>query len=625
VAHSAQASVPDALPDVEPLSPAASPVNRRRAVMAGALLLVVVQLVSRWWVLAQRDFSSDDLEYAARAHEASVFSADYLLQNQEGHFMPGALLLAGTLSRLFPLEWGAVVIALLLLQLVASYAVLRLLRTVMGDRPAVLVPFIVYLVSPLALGSFTWWAAAMNSVPLQIGLAWYSADALRLTRTGRVRYAVTGTLALVLALAFYERAALIPVLAGCLVWLLLHAEGVRAPLRTAWRRGRPLWLASVPVLAGWAWLYLHRGSAEPVSSPTTAQTLDLTRSFARALVGGLVGGPWRWKPGIGSPVADPPEALVVAAAACVGLLVLWTSWKRRHGLLVWLLFSGYFVLGAGLVALGRAASEISDVLPLTYRYFASEAVVFPVALAVLFVLPPRTRAADGEPLERPGTTPPPGRRTLGPVTRVLVTVLLAVFLAGSIVSTVTHVRAWDGDVTGVYLANARAALATAGEEPLLDQEVPAAVLWSLAAPYNLASRVFLPLEDRPEFADTSSDLRVLDEKGRLVPGRVIPGVPVRKGPVGSCGWTVPPGATTAVPLEASLVDGPWTAELVYSAAADGAARVALGAGPPVDVPLRQGEHTVYVRVRGEGAALTVTAPTAGLCVSAGLVGAIGPR
>ena len=73
----------------------------------------------------------------------------------------------------------------------------------MGDRPALLVPLAVCLFSPLSLGPFTWWAAAMNALPLQIGLAWYVADAVLLARTGAAvrRHAARG---LVLALAFYE-------------------------------------------------------------------------------------------------------------------------------------------------------------------------------------------------------------------------------------------------------------------------------------------------------------------------------------------------------------------------------------------------------------------------------------
>ncbi len=633
MARSAGASVQGSPPDVAPPPASAAPAPARparRYVLLAAGVLVAVQLAVRWWMLDQRGLYADDLEYATLSHEAPLLSAEFLLGSQEGHFMPAALLLAGTLSHLFPLGWTAVAVTLLLLQLLASYAVLRLLRTVMGDRPALLVPLAVYLFSPLGLGSFTWWAAAMNSVPLQIGLAWYTADALRLARTGRLRHAVSGTVALALALAFYERAVLVPVLAGALVWLLLSVEGVRAPLRAALRRAGALWGASLLVLAGWAWLFLSRDSAEPLTSPSVDQTLDLTGSFARNLVEGVAGGPWSWSPQSGPPLADAPDALFPIGAAVLAALVVWTSWRYRSGVLAWLLLGGYVVLGAVLVSVGRADSEFSAVLPLTYRYFATEAVVVAVVLAVLFVLPPRASAPSPAGPGPTGSGPDgdgaAGRRAGRLAVPVVVVGLLGAVLAGSAVSTVAYMRAWEAEPTRDYLATARAALASAGEEPLLDQEVPPAVLWALAAPYNRASRVFLPLDDRPEFADATYDLRMLDDAGRLAPARIIPGVPVRPGPVAGCGWPVPAGAATTVPLEASLPGYDWTAELTYTAAAAGDVRVALGDGEPVRVPVRAGEHTVHLRLDGAGDTLRMTGATDGmrLCIASGLVGEVEP-
>ena len=109
---------------------------------------------------------------------------------------------------------------------------------------------------PLGLGSLTWWAAAMNAVPLQIGLAWYVAEAVRLARTGRRRGTPSrGTLALVLALAFYQRPCSSRPLAGAVVWLLNHGlprprAAALGPARRAARCGCRPWRS----LAGWAWL-----------------------------------------------------------------------------------------------------------------------------------------------------------------------------------------------------------------------------------------------------------------------------------------------------------------------------------------------------------------------------------
>ena len=608
-------------------APAAAGSPWRRHVLLAAWVLIAVQLAVRLWVLDQRNFYGDDFEYGTLANEFPLFSADYLMESHDGHFMPAALLLSGTLARLFPLDWTAVTVVLLVLQLLASYAVLRLLRTIMGDRPAVLIPLAVYLFSPLGLGAFTWWAAAMNAVPLQIGLAWYAADALRLVRTGKKRYAVTGTLALVLALAFYERAVIVPALAGALVWLLHHAYGVRAPLRSALRDGAALWLPSLAVLAGWAWLFLSVDPADAVESPPTLdQALQLSGDLAWTLVPGLAGGPWDW--GIlfsGAPLAQAPDVLVTVSAVVLAVLVLWTSWRRRAGLLVWLLFAAVFAVGAVLVSLGRAGSEFSGVLALTYRYFATDSVVFALALGVLFALPRRGSAPPpvDDPDHRSSAAAPAAERgAAGLLVPAVVLLMTAAYLVGSAFSTTSYIRAWQDEPTSDYLDTALASLAAAGDEPMLDQDVPGEVLWAVAAPYNRLSRMFLAVEDRPPFADASYVSRILDEQGRLVPAQVVPGIVLPPGPVEGCGWPVPGGAPTSLPLGGTLFEYPWTAQLSYTSAAAGTLRVALPGGESAEVPIRQGAHTVYVSLPGTGAAIEFSGATEamGLCIGSGLVG-----
>ena len=83
----------------------------------------------------------------------------------------------------------------MVLQLVASLALLRALYVILGWRPVLLVPLSFALFSPLGLPAFAWWAAALNALPMIAALAWVCADAILLVRTGNQRYAVTGALA----------------------------------------------------------------------------------------------------------------------------------------------------------------------------------------------------------------------------------------------------------------------------------------------------------------------------------------------------------------------------------------------------------------------------------------------
>jgi hypothetical protein len=584
--------------------------RRVRAVVAAAWLLVGAQLALRAWLLTGRDFYADDLMYGGEALAKSLLSPEYLLENRDGHAMPAALVLHGLLYRAFPLEWAPFAVTLLLLQLAAGLALLRLLRVVLGDRPALLVPLAVYLFCPLSLGPFTWWSAGMNSLPLQIGMAWVAADAVLLARTRRRRYAVTGTAAVVLTLLSFERAVFVPVVAFALVALLLHARGLPRPLRIAWLRGRELWIGSAVALAGWAALFVTVVPGGSTGSATATQVAGMTRIYATALAPGLLGGPWRWQEVAGPPLEAAPTWAAPLAAVLLLVLVVWSTVRLRGAGSLWALAGAHALAGALLIGVGRGAMEFAEALPRTYRYFAAEAVIAAIVVAVLFALPARRPRAE---------------RIPGPARAAVAVLLVAAFVGSSVASTVTYRRAWASDRTGDYLAAVRTSLADAGDEPLLDWDVPESVLWSHWAPWNRASLLFGGLADRPEFATATSVLRVPDQTGRLRPGTVLPGVAVAPGPEADCGR--PLTASTAVALDGLMPAGEWTAELRYLADADTTVTVALGDGDPVQAPLRAGGGTVFVRLRGEGTALTVTAPDAGgpWCVTAGVVGAAAPR
>src|SRR5208337_3601807 len=107
-----------------------------------------------------------------------------------------------------------------------------------------------------AVPGFAWWAAALNSLPMLAALAWVCADAILLVRTGNRRYATTGLLVYFGGLLFFEKAAVIPFVAFAVAALLRHVQGDRAALRTVWRAGLRLWIASLTLTAGWVVLYL---------------------------------------------------------------------------------------------------------------------------------------------------------------------------------------------------------------------------------------------------------------------------------------------------------------------------------------------------------------------------------
>ena len=154
-----------------------------------AAALIVVQLAVRAALAFGGYFYWDDLILIGKAGTHNLLSPSYLFDDHDGHVMPGAFLLAGTIIRLAPLDWAWPAISLLALQLLASLALLRALYVILGWRWVLLIPLTFALFTPLAVPGFAWWAAALNSLPMLAALAWVCTDAVLLVRTGNRRYA----------------------------------------------------------------------------------------------------------------------------------------------------------------------------------------------------------------------------------------------------------------------------------------------------------------------------------------------------------------------------------------------------------------------------------------------------
>src|SRR3954464_9521510 len=145
-----------------------------------AAALIAVQLVIRA-VLAWRGyFYWDDLILTGRAGTQSLLSPSYLFDDHDGHVMPAAFLVAGGITRLAPLNWVWPAISLVVLQLVASLALFRALRVILGWRPVLLVALTFALFVPLGVPAFAWWASALNALPMIAALAWVCGDAVLL-------------------------------------------------------------------------------------------------------------------------------------------------------------------------------------------------------------------------------------------------------------------------------------------------------------------------------------------------------------------------------------------------------------------------------------------------------------
>jgi hypothetical protein len=580
-----------------------------------AAALIAAQLVVRAVLAFRGYFYWDDLILTGRAGTQGLLSPSYLFDDHDGHVMPGAFLVAGGITRLAPLNWIGPATSLVVLQLIASLSLLRVLHVILGWRPALLLPLSFALFTPLGVPAFAWWAAALNSLPMLAALAWVCGDAVLLARTGNRRYAVTGLMVYSGGLLFFEKAAVIPVVAFTVAALYAHVTS-SGSVAALWRRGRRLWVWALAVTAGWVVVYLVVVDQKRWTFDLAMTWELLSRSITHGIVPGLVGGPWdwqRWAPA--SPWATPPVAVMALGWVALAAVVAVSFVRKQRIGPVWLAAAGYAVACQIPIYLMRSSRFTALELAQTLRYLPDLVVVLAMLMAVGLCAPNRARSAwlnDS----RPRTSVIVGGTAL--------------FVASSLYSTSTFLTSWRDNPAQPYLQNARAGLAAALAEssaPLLDQEVDPLVLQRVAWPENLASHMFALLRDRPEFADATTDLRMLDVVGRVVEAKVTWVRSMVPGPAPHCGYLVQPDFPVSMRLDGPLLPADWTAEINYLANTDGSLTMSLSEGAETKVPVRPGLNRVFVRLSGAGDAIKVRANTAALsvCLAAGPVGFVAPR
>ncbi|WP_059016556.1 hypothetical protein [Mycobacterium sp. M26] len=591
-------------------------VARVSPVAVAAVVLIAVQLVVRAVLAFGGFFYWDDLILVGRAGTQGLLSPSYLFDDHDGHVMPGAFLVAGVITRLAPLVWTWPAVSLVVLQVLASLALLRALHVILGWRPVLLIPLTFALFTPLGVPGFAWWAAALNSLPMLAALAWVCADAILLVRTGNRRYAVTGLLVFFGGLMFFEKAAVIPFVAFTVAALLLHVQGDRAAVRTVWRTGMRLWVPALALTAAWIGVYLVVVDQQRWSSDL-AMTWDLLRrSFTHGIVPGLAGGPWqwqRWAPA--SPWGVPPVGVMVLGWVALAAVIAVTLARKQRIGPVWLVALAYAVACQIPIYLMRSSKFTALELAQTLRYFPDLVVVLALLAAVGLCAPNRPSSAWLD-ASRART--------------VVVAGVTVAFVASSLYSTSTFLTSWKDNPAQPYVRNAISGLSEArasSPAPMLDQEVDPLVLQRVAYPENLASHMFALLADRPEFAGYTTQLRMLDTSGRVVDANVTWVRTIVPGPTPGCGYLVQPDSPVRMPLDGPMLPAEWTAEINYLANSDGSMMMKLSEGPETKVTVHPGLNRVFVRLSGAGDAITVRAATSALslCLASGPVGYLAPQ
>lgn len=582
-------------------------------VLAAAVTMVLAHLVLRAWALFPSFFYTDDYRLLREARDEGL-SPGYLLRPFDSQFMPVGRFVAWVVAESGNLNWPLAASITLAAQLIACLACLWMLITLFGIRPGILAPLALYLSTAITLPATSWWAAALNQVPLQAVVFVAVGAFVQHLRSHRKRWLVLTLGVLAIGLLCYVKTLVVGLL---LAWVAV-AYFTQGSARVRLRQLSRVWPAAVSgvVLAG-AFVSFYLSQVPQVfASGDQRVTADVVAPLADTMIGtavptGLVGGPWTWDTRI-APVglAAPPDfathlswVLLALTGATLALLRLRTG--RAWGLLA------THVLAAFVLALISRAPVAGSAVGLEYRYVSD---VVPTAVLALGLATLRLPGAYGSSRRRPAPLLAVSRPRL-------VAALGGLVVLGGVVSQVTYAHIWHTNNPGErYMRAAREGLQGRGAVDLADQIVPDDVIAPFLAGTNTTEYLLPVVVDNVRFPSVTPRLVVLGPDGR--PGRAIIDVTARgqAGPLNGCGWKVRRAPVT-IPLTGDTFDYGWWVRVGYLASNDGTWEVEVGGRTRI-VPLRRGLHSVFLEVTSGLTEVTVggAPPGATVCVDTVEVG-----
>lgn len=612
----------------------------RYRVSLAAIGMIVVQLVWKASFLSEFYFRQDDIHFTELAVNNSL-SWKYLSYVGSGHLHPGVLLIVWILARTAVYSWDAASAVTLVMLAIASLAAWWLLRTLIGNRPAMLIPLAIFLFSPLTFPNDSWWQSGIESLPLQAVIFLALGCHVHYVRTGRARYLVAAAVCLVVGLFFFEKAAIVPVLlfavtAGFLVDGRL-AISARTSLLRYWRA----WALYVAIVAVYGVVLLEALRSSTVKAGSLPLASSLTFSgdlITHSLVPGLLGGPWNWFMSSDGAVAyaEPPSGLAwLAGAAVLAIIVTSVMTRRRAGrawatLAIWVLLAD-----VAPVLLGRVSSlgpGMAGLIGWDTRYVADAPAVAAVCVALAFwpvIRPQDDKRASGTPREF----------FTGPVWRAAAFGLTGVLLIGSVVTVHSYqsaTRAYNF-FGKYYLANARASLADVKPGSVIfNEDVPGYVmlgkdiygpdsLQSAALGPMISSKVSREIRWTAHPSGTIDNLLMFGPGGLLHPA-VVKGADSQSLPAGERCW---PERDGRVVVRLAATPSPKFDDLMrigyLAGKTAGGEDIAVSYGASqlqfVVVP---GLHSVYLPVAGRANSLTLTVPGRGICIGDAEVGSLQP-
>ncbi|WP_182526416.1 hypothetical protein [Nocardioides dongkuii] len=581
-----------------------------------AILTVVLAL--RLWSVSRWSWMYDDWVYMQEAR--SMGFVDFLFQNYNGHLMPGEFLVVWVTTRVAPLSHIAVVILTALAATAATAVWAVALRELCGERLRTLVPLALIALTPLHLQGTIWWAAALQTIPLQATLAGCVYFAARLARHGRRADRIGLLLVYVAGLAMWEKALLVAIpIAAVIIYLAPRRPGRwRGLIREGCLLGG--------VATGYAAIYLvatRRDSTGPFPvefklQPAGAVAGSFGELGGHLLSPGLLGGPWGTLPTEAELQAHPAGWQVVLTCAVVVLGLALASILRRSAWVPLGMVALFGSISWGLLALsGRL--EVLGLTKLGYERYAADIFAVLCLAVALWMTPEAVRpVADREHWRaRLLSRRPPRALAVGIVGAVMVSLAVA-NLVGVHRIGVSPAQAW--------LENVTAEVEQRGPVTIVDAYAPDPVLFApFFGEYARLSRMLEPLGDRVRFDGPADRLFTVDADGRLREATILPAIRSKPGPVPDCGYALGPGERLVVPMTASLYQSSWMVQVNAFSSMEGGVVVELGehALPFAIRPGLNSPRAMVLSDTDDEIRIESTAEEGVLCVTHVLIGTVG--
>jgi len=601
---------------------------RDHPVLLLALLLIALQVAWKAQFLNHLYFRQDDFHDLDLAVEHS-FNWNYLTYIGSGHLIIGLRAIAWAMVRTSTTyDWGLATAVSLVFVSAADLAAFRLLRDLFGERPAILIPLSVYLLTPLTMPDLGIWSSAMESVPLQLATFMALTAHLRYVKSGSAMQLASAGFWLAFGLVFFEKGLVLPALLFAITVVFFADRPLPRGFRSALLRYWRAWLIYAVLTAGYLViliLALKTSATKPRIPISATTTVSFAWELVRdTLVPGSLGGPWHWVAVEGGSFAfaDPPHVLVVAAAVVAAFVLAASIWRRRAATGAWLLFAGWVVLADIVpVVIGRLNAQDVSILGLETRYVADAMPVLAVSLGLAFI-----------PLAAQHTTPSTHVKAKvwsDQPSRTMTAILIGLFIFGSIWSIQSYENVTTGSPVANYIANATAAIKMAPRgTPVVNVAVAGDMVEGLFGRYALQSTVIGDIAPGKLHwirnpAGTLDGLRIFGFDGRLYQA-LVRGASTSPLPVGQKCWPVRNGRTV-VRLQSSSPSYTHILRIgyVWFSSAPGTVVVRYPGGIE-NLAVQPGLHTGYVPISGSVNRFRVdTIGGGGLCIGDAQAGNLG--